>query len=327
MIKNNYKEPLLSFREIKKRYSEIELLNRYLSIKKIPCLINAPYRTDKKPSLGLYVRYDKVYFKDFATNQSGNIIELFKILFNCDFQGVLEILNRDLMTLSTSQIKSLKMPKIGQIRQKSDTDIQIKIRDWKDYDFEYWASYGVTKETLKKSKVLPISYYSINQTLIKADKFAYAYVLKQEGKYRYKIYQPFSFYKWTNNYLPNTINLLDCFSSGDKLVICSSLKDAMCLYSQTDIPCICPQGEGYKLDKNLVLYLKSKFKQVYILLDNDKVGIKYGKQMAEDTGFTNIVLPQFEGGKDVSDYFTKKGKEVFRKTLLNLLNKTENDKK
>lgn len=311
MIKNNYKEPLLSFKKIKERYNEIELLNRYINIKKIPCLINAPYRTDNKPSLGLYLRYDKVYFKDFATNQSGNIIELFKILFNCDFQGVLETLNRDLITSSTSPIKSLKSPKMGQIKQKSETLIGIKIRDWENYDFEYWDSYGVTKETLKKSKVLPISYYTINDTLIKADKLAYAYILKQEGKYRYKIYQPFSFYKWTNNYLPNTINLLDVFKSGDKLVICSSLKDSMCLHSQTNIPCICPQGEGYKLSEELVNYLKTNFKDIYICLDNDKAGIRYAEEMASYTGFKNIVIPQFEGGKDISDLY-KVNKELFK---------------
>ena len=65
--------------------------------------------------------------------------------------------------------------------------------------------------------------------------------------------------------------------------------------------------------------LNRRFKKVYIMLDNDEPGIKLGKKLANQTGFINIVLPQFEGGKDISDMFKiLQNKEQFKNILLPL---------
>jgi DNA primase len=65
--------------------------------------------------------------------------------------------------------------------------------------------------------------------------------------------------------------------------------------------------------------LKRRFKRVYILLDNDKPGLLDGVQLAKSTGFINIILPQFEGAKDVSDmYKALNNKELFKQTILKL---------
>ena len=44
-------------------------------------------------------------------------------------------------------------------------------------------------------------------------------------------------------------------------------------------------------------------------MDNDEPGIKDAKKLSDETGFTNITLPAFEGGKDISDLMKAKGKE------------------
>ena len=64
--------------------------------------------------------------------------------------------------------------------------------------------------------------------------------------------------------------------------------------------------------------LKRRFNKVYILLDNDAAGLKDGVSLAEATGFINVVLPQFEGGKDISDLYKVKGKDDFLKIILPL---------
>ena len=66
--------------------------------------------------------------------------------------------------------------------------------------------------------------------------------------------------------------------------------------------------------------LKRRFNKVYILLDNDTAGLKDGVSLAEATGFINLILPQFEGGKDVSDLYKAKGKEAFLQIILPLFN-------
>ena len=66
--------------------------------------------------------------------------------------------------------------------------------------------------------------------------------------------------------------------------------------------------------------LKKRFKQIYICLDNDLPGLKDADKLAEETGFINTVLPYFEEGKDIADFYKAKGKETFIKELSPLFN-------
>lgn len=65
--------------------------------------------------------------------------------------------------------------------------------------------------------------------------------------------------------------------------------------------------------------LKRRFKKVYILFDCDEAGLIDGEKLSKQTGFTNVVLPKFEGGKDVSDlYHSLQDKNKFKETILQL---------
>lgn len=102
--------------------------------------------------------------------------------------------------------------------------------------------------------------------------------------------------------------------------MCSSVKDALCLTCNTGIPAIALQGEGYVMSTTAQKNLKSRFKNIYILYDNDKAGLAYAQKTSEETGFKNIILPQFEGGKDISDFYKVVGKEKFIETITPLFN-------
>ena len=66
--------------------------------------------------------------------------------------------------------------------------------------------------------------------------------------------------------------------------------------------------------------LKSRFKRVLIILDNDIPGLEYSTRLAKATGFTNIILPFFKGGKDISDYYkVTNNKQKFIKDMLNVI--------
>ena len=106
---------------------------------------------------------------------------------------------------------------------------------------------------------------------------------------------------------------------GDKICICSSLKDALCLWANTGIPSLAIQGEGYRMSDTAINELKKRFNRIYICLDNDEAGLKDAVQLASKTGFINVVLPQFKGGKDISDLYKVLGnKEQFKQTILSL---------
>ena len=75
------------------------------------------------------------------------------------------------------------------------------------------------------------------------------------------------------------------------------------------------QGEGYSMSRTAIDELKRRYKKIYILLANDITGLLDGVKLAEETGLINIILPQFEGGKDISDLMKAKGKEAFLKII------------
>ena len=325
-----------SLEKTRKYISDASVAAKYLGITKIPCLIASPLRKDSKPSFGLYSKDGiKVYWTDFATKERGSIYDLLCKMWDCSFKEALNRVKDDFSTNARREImgrntNSISMnvsdsTEISKLYLYKNTELFVKIRDWKDYDIEYWNSYGVPLSFLKYANVYPISHKIIiadgRQYVLGADKYAYAFVEKKEGKTTIKIYQPYNKqgYKWSNKHDKSVISLWTKIpKEGDKLVICSSLKDALCLWANTGIPAVATQGEGYSMSKTAVNELKKRFKNIFILFDNDDPGIKDGQKLARETGFINLVLPKFEGGKDVSDFY-KLHTEQFTELINNLV--------
>ena len=137
-----------------------------------------------------------------------------------------------------------------------------------------------------------------------------------------KIYQPFNKngYKWSNRHDRSVISLWTKVPlQGDRICICSSLKDALCLWANTGIPALAVQGEGYGISDTAINELRRRYDKVYICFDNDEAGLKDGINLSNKTGFINVVLPPFKGGKDISDlYKVLSNKEKFKQLILKL---------
>ena len=279
-------------------YDDKDILAKYLHIYKLPVLIKAPYREDENPSVGITLKNGKVFFKDFAKGISGSVYDLLHHVWRCSIKDVWKRLSEEEYIPTNYSIVFSK---------PSTTTLNIKIRKWEKYDEEYWNSYGCSMTIVKKCRVVPISHYFINGTAIVADKLAYAYVINDNGKLYYKIYQPLKDkqHKWRNNYPPNTFNLLhllegDCNGT---VAICSSVKDDMCLMSNIKgVTAICGQSECIT-NMPLIPFLKDLYTKVVIIFDNDATGIKNSTELAEKYGITNFIIPKFEGGKDISDAY------------------------
>ena len=311
------------------KISDADILSKYLGITQIPCVIQSPLRSDNRPSFGLYSPDGThINYIDFGTKDKGTTLTLLSKMWNTDTYNTIKKINDEIGLISNSRgIITLNKSNNRVVVKKSvNTDLKCKIREWKDYDIKYWESYGINLKWLKLAEVYPISHKIIvknnHSYIFKADKYAYAYVEHKEGKVTIKIYQPLNKkYKWSNKHDKSVISLWTKVPEyGDKICICSSLKDALCLWANTGIPSLSIQGEGYSMSKTAIDELKRRYKKIYILLDNDITGLLDGVKLAEETGFINIILPQFEGGKDVSDLMKAKGKEAFLKTILPLFN-------
>lgn len=320
----------VSLDDILSKVTEADILSHYLGVTEVPCIINSPLRQDRRPSFGLYSSDGiRIFYIDLATKDSGGLFDLLGKMWNCGFKEVLNKINNDISKFcGCASIHSYTPCAVRSTSSyNKDTDLQCKIRDWRDYDIEYWASYGITLEWLKYAEVYPISHKIVikdgHRYVFGADKYAYAYVEHKEGKVTLKIYQPFNKagYKWSNKHDKSVISLWTKVPEyGDKICICSSLKDALCLWANANIPSLSIQGEGYNMSDTAISELKRRYKEIYILLDNDEAGLKDGLSLSESTGFTNVVLPKFEGGKDISDAFKILGKEKWLKLIVPLFN-------
>lgn len=310
--------------------TQAQITSYYLGVKDIPCIICSPLRRDEKPSMGIYSpNGTDVNFIDFGTGERGSIFTLLRKMWNTSFADTLKRICADFTRFSTSASVRASIPScriVGNPDHSRSVDMQCKVREWRDYDIEYWESYGVPLKWLKYADVYPISHKIItkngNSYVFGADKYAYAYVEFKKGKTTLKIYQPYnkSGFKWANKHDKSVISLWTKVPEyGDRICICSSLKDALCLWANTGIPALAIQGEGYSMSNTAVSELKRRYKEIYILLDNDEAGVQDALKLSESTGFTNIVLPKEYGAKDVSDlYLLLQDKEHFKSIILGL---------
>ena len=97
----------VSLNDIKSRVTEIDILSFYLNIKELPCVINSPFREDNRPSFGIYLsnKSQRVYYKDYATNDSGGLFDLLGKLWKCDYRKVLENINKDINKIDKRDIQ------------------------------------------------------------------------------------------------------------------------------------------------------------------------------------------------------------------------------
>lgn len=317
----------ITLNDIYKITTEAEILHHYLGIKSIPCKINSPLRLDRNPSFGIYSPNGiRITWTDFSSGERGGIFDLLSKMWGLDFNSTITRVYNDLVKSKKTDININKYSPKSSIINKSNSELECKVRDWRDYDIKYWESYGISLKWLKYANVHPISHKIIvkgnKRYVFGADKYAYAFAEFKEGKTTLKIYQPYNKngFKWSNKHDKSVISLWTKIPlKGDKLCICSSLKDALCLWANTGIPSLAIQGEGYSMSDTAINELKNRFTSIYILLDNDEVGLKDGESLASKTGFINIVLPKINNAKDISDlYLSLKDKQQFKTILLNL---------
>lgn len=295
--------------------------------------MSSPIRVDKHPSFSFYItETGHVCYKDYATGESGGIINLLQQYWNCSYTDALCKIYDDMIDDKGVEIVQTNGSKRPSVKiDCTKPDINVHIRDWKQYDLDYWGSYGITLKWLEYANVYPISHTIITKTeegglpvtyTIPTDKYSYVYVEKKDDMVQFKIYRPFNTdgFKWFSRMDGSVVSLWTKLpETGNAVCVCSSLKDALCLWANAGIPSIAVQGEGYPMSDTAIGVLKQRFKHLFVCFDNDEPGLEDAVKFSDRTGFTNIILPQFEGGKDVSDLYKKlSDKDKFKHTMMEL---------
>lgn len=313
---------------------DIDLLYKYFNIKDVPICIPSPLRVDKKPSFVFYSKDGfKIKWKDLAKGDCGGIIDLLMLVYQSSFNEIILKIQKDF-----DNVKPLKDYKIELSNEQLEHNIsiktnnlQVKIREWKAWDLEYWKSQGIDK-LLKISDIYPISHFFVNKDgkryNITADKYAYCYVEFYNNKTYLKVYQPFNKdHKWINRMGGDIWNLYNKLPQyGNNLIITSSRKDSLTIWENTGIYSISPQAESIIPKKEFILSLKQRFKNIYVLYDNDynaesNWGRELGKKICEMFDLIQIEIPDYLQSKDSANLYENKGKKVFKSVILNLIKK------
>lgn len=290
---------------------------------KIKSIFNPNERT---PSFCIYVDKSimQYKFKDFSTGKSGNKVDLVKFILNLSFSEAMRRIVSDYNAFvkSSDYIEEKKFT--PQARWEIDF---INLRDWTTEDRDYWLQYRIGKSILDAYNVKPIDYYNLikqESNEIKklkiGSKFCYGYFDKNGEVY--KIYQPHSkkhkFFK-AKQYLQGIDQLK---YNQPYLVICSSLKDAMCLKGMGyNLEVIAPDSENTLIKPHIIQHLKKKYKKVISLFDNDEAG-KHAIQKYTDVYGIHGIHPNL--CKDISDAMQTHGFDKVHKMMRPLLKETLN---
>lgn len=283
------------------------------------------FKTEKTPSMYVYVDANTMTYKykDFSSGFQGDSISLIERMFNLDRrQATFKILDdyKEYMHYN----KTYKGPDIKPYENYKLSDYTI--RHWSNFDQKYWGDYHIGSKLLEAYNVSPLEYYKLSRlepdgtisqvTITGFNLYGY---FKNDGT-MYKIYQPKNinkkFLKLTN-YIQGSEQLT---LSKDYLVITSSLKDVMAFNKLgfNNVECIAPDSENSMIKESTIDKLKSKYKSICVMFDNDDAGKLAMEKYKARYGLSGILLDM---EKDVSDSVKAHGLQDVKEKLFPLLKK------
>lgn len=280
---------------------------------------------EKTPSMYIYIdaNSNEYKYKDFSTGKQGSKIDIVQALFNLNYSQTLFKITEDyndwIMEGGTFDEDEEFTPAA---RYQVD---YIQKREWNKQDASYWLKFNIGSTVLRQYNVQPIEYYNMVKASTDGIKKITINNAMMYGYYNsqgdcYKIYQPgqkqYKFIK-----IATHLQGFDQLTyKADYLIVCSSLKDAMCVMSfDFNVEVVAPDSENTLIKPYIIENFKSKYKKVLTLLDNDTAGQDAMDKYKKLHDLTSIVM---RSEKDISDAVLKYGPEVIKPKLFSLIKKS-----
>jgi hypothetical protein len=286
---------------------------------KITSIFNS---ADKNPSMFIYHANtsNNYKWKDFSTGKQGDAIELVKELFNIEdrYNAALKIItdynnyvsNNGVVNTSTSVEERFQFS-------------NYELRNWNQLDVDYWTKFNIDSAILKHYNVKPLKNFTLikktyNKEFTVRSTRMYGYFTKENEIY--KIYQPLmkenKFFK-VKDYIQGYDQLT---FSKPYLIICSSLKDMMAFdkLKFKNAECIAPDSENIIISEAIIQDLKSKYKTICTLFDNDQAGVESMKKYKD---LYDLPFVHFKLEKDLADSVKIHGINNTRELIYPLLTK------
>jgi len=282
----------------------------------------------KTPSFNIYCSMNnhEWRYKDFATGDEGDCIDLVMKLNDLTFVDALEKIRND-FSLDFDNESYLRDRIIHSILEQPKCTFSVKRRSFTNDELAFWQKYRISLETLQRFNVSALEEFSnISKdgkpytVRSSTEKFIFAY---DNGSWL-KLYKPLDEKQYKFQYLGNKeqgyiFGWKQLPEKGEKLFITGGEKDVMTLAAQ-GFNAISLNSETATLDKLLADELKLRFNHIIVLYDNDATGLKQSEILAVTHGLHKITLPLIpNNGKDISDYFATNGTLVNFELLLSAL--------
>lgn len=285
---------------------------------KIKSIFNA---SEKTPSMCLFAKDGKYYFKDFSTGKGGTSVKLVQEMFGESYHvacsRIIEDYNKYILLHNGTEHKITDFKNHSKYKVTDHT-----VRQWNNRDKSFWQQFHIGSRLLEKYNVKALDCYKMEKeedgelkslTINGLNLYGY---FKKDGTL-YKIYQPtvktHKFIK-VKDYLQGSEQM----GEHPYIIICSSLKDSMVIKSlgiQCDV--IVPDSENTVIKKDVIEKLQNTYIKVLTLFDNDDAGIKAMKNYKE---LYNIDFIYLNLEKDVADAVKAHGVEKVRNILVPIIN-------
>lgn len=324
-------EPKITKSYLLSQYSEETYMEYYLGIKVAKGLFCSPLRRDNTPTCSFYKnKSGELIFKDFNGSFYGNFISVVMEKYHVSYYKALQIIAED-FNLSKRHTDKVAVnpikPSTTVFKDTGPADVRVEIKDFTQEELNWWNSYGITLDILKKFSVYSCKNIFLNGELFKTiykDNFMFGYYGgKKDNLELWRIYFPKqSNYRFLTNWPAKKIQgLKQLKKDGDICVITKSMKDTMCLYS-LGISAIAPNSENLFIADTILERLKSKFKYIIVLYDNDLPGIQNMRKIKKKhPELIYFYIPRHYNAKDISDFYKKYGKDKTLEFVKDNLNK------
>lgn len=317
----------LSQEVLLKYNSEETYMEHYLGIPVKKGLFKSPLRRDNTPTCSFYRdSCGRLIFKDFRGDFYGNFIEVVKYKYGVSYPKALAIIANDFGIKQNPELKvnksCIKEYSNNKLEKSEESIIKVKIKDFTEEELDWWRSYGITLNTLKKFFVFSCEIVFLNDQIYSYSSstsfnFGYFYPSKDNNKQYWRIYYPQNRkYRFISNWNKTMIQGIHMMpKSGEFLVITKSMKDVMLCY-ELGIPAIAPNSENLFITDSRWDNIVIKFKHIFLLYDTDLAGVANSKRIKKKFPKIQVLLiPRKYKAKDITDLYKKLGTEK----MLNLV--------
>lgn len=241
--------------------------------------------TDKYPSMFIFHKDGEYKFKDFSSGKGGDNIELVKEMFGLSTRGtaVGKIIQDYNAYIGNNPSAYMGRDYTADEHYKI---VEHTTRKWIKPDQKFWSQYSIGSKDLAHFNVKALESYLLRKQVgdtakeLLMDRGRMYGFFKTDGTL-YKIYQP------AKRKRGKFVEVEPFVQGSDKLtfevpflVICSSLKDMICLRKMgfKNAEMIAPNSESNPLSEEEIAFYKQQYDGICTLFDNDAAGLKAMKE-------------------------------------------------